>query len=816
MQDRLAGFAVVLGAVLIAAVPCRALDLSGAVIVPLPAEGVVSKAAEMLQEELAARSGLTLSIATEAPETGSAILLGTAQTLPGVNVPEKPEAYGIAVDGNRVRLAGRDERGALFAAGRLIRLANAGPGTLSLELAAPIATAPDAAYRAHQLGYRHTANTYDAWTIETYEQYIRDLILFGSNGIELITNLDPQAKDGPVMAEPMRAMNVKLSALTQAYGIDLWLWSPVMAEPGEDVTTPEGKAIALEKRRQLFKDYPSITHVFVPGGDDGNTPAKDLMPFLEELAPILHEYHPSAKIWVSNQTFTLEENDYFFDYLRKEDPQWLHGLVYGPWVKMAWEEMRERTPKRFPIRSYPDITHTLRCQYPVPNWDPAFANSVGREPIMPMPEMQRHIYLRYRDVSDGFGSYSDGVHDDLNKMLWSAYGWDPETDLDAFLAEYGNVFFGGTLATEVAQGLRMLERNWHGPILENQGIPATRDHWERIAARVSGFDTHWRAQMYLFRARFDANVQAETRAQRGYEQEAHAALAQARTRGVNAAIEQARAALAQADTPAEPELRSSIEALGPLMLKSIGYQLSVEPPYLARNPERGAMLDWLDQPLNDRPWLEQRFETIQVLDSEAAQLEAIDQILNWTDPGPGGFYDNLGAVGEFSHVVYQRSWEDDPSACRTPRVAFMNYKADQAAIQDATSQVEADNMVFKEEAARLAGAFRGRQELRMSWQSQMSTLYGTPLKLRYEGLDPEAQYNLRVTYVGRFKPTMLLTLNDEYCVHGPVPQPEPVWPVEYYLPRDQTRSGTLEIEWNLVEGRGCMVAEVWLIKAGGE
>ena len=263
MQDRLAGFAVVLGAVLIAAVPCRALDLSGAVIVPLPAEGVVSKAAEMLQEELAARSGLTLSIATEAPETGSAILLGTAQTLPGVNVPEKPEAYGIAVDGNRVRLAGRDERGALFAAGRLIRLASAGPGTLSLELAAPIATAPDAAYRAHQLGYRHTANTYDAWTIETYEQYIRDLILFGSNGIELITNLDPQAKDGPVMAEPMRAMNVKLSALTQAYGIDLWLWSPVMAEPGEDVTTPEGKGYCIDQREVTQGEYFEFLYAYL-------------------------------------------------------------------------------------------------------------------------------------------------------------------------------------------------------------------------------------------------------------------------------------------------------------------------------------------------------------------------------------------------------------------------------------------------------------------------------------------------------------------------------------------------------------------------
>ena len=173
------------------------------------------------------------------------------------------------------------------------------------------------------------------------------------------------------------------------------------------------------------------------------------------------------------------------------------------------------------------------------------------------------------------------------------------------------------------------------------------------------------------------------------------------------------AALAQADTPAEPELRSSIEALGPLMLKSIGYQLSVEPPYLARNPERGAMLDWLDQPLNDRPWLEQRFETIGAgLGSGPARSHRPNPELDRSRPG--GFYDNLGAVGEFSHVVYQRSWEDDLLRLPDAPRAFMNYKADQAAIQDATSQVEADNMVFKEEAARLAGAFRGRQELRMS------------------------------------------------------------------------------------------------------
>ena len=100
----------------------------------------------------------------------------------------------------------------------------------------------------------------------------------------------------------------------------------------------------------------------------------------------------------------------------------------------------------------------------------------------------------------------------------------------------------------------------------------------------------------------------------------------------------------------------------------------------------------------------------------------------------------------------------------------------------------------------------------MSWQTQITTLYGTPLKMHYEGLDPEAQYRLKVTYAGRFRPSMTLTLNDEFGIHGPVAQPAPVWPVSYYLPQEATRSGMLDVEWNLVSGRGCMVAEVWLIK----
>lgn len=801
-------------ALITCAISSEALDLSNAFIVPDPAEGVIFKAAEMLSEELAERSGVSLSTSGDGAEGQPRILLGTVDSIPGVEVPANAEAYSISIDGNTVRLVGSDPRGVLFAAGRLIRLAECTPGKILLELDRPIATAPDVRYRAHQLAYRNTANTYDAWTVEMYEQYIRDLIVFGCNGVELIPSLDPNEKDGPVMVESMHAMNKKLSALIGSYGIDVWLWSAVMGDPGEDVTTPEGARIALEKRRTVLAEYPVIDHFFVPGGDDGETPAESLLPFLESISPILKESHPNAKIWVSNQTFTIEENNYFFDYLEDRNPEWLTGIVYGPWTKMGLEEMRDRTPERFPIRLYPDINHTVRCQYPVVDWDPAFANTLGREPVMPQPMAHRHIYLRYKDFSDGFGTYSDGIHDDFNKILWTALGWDPEANVEDILVEYGKVWWGPAQADDVASGLKLLEENWRGPILENTTIPKSLELWERIAKQSAGFDSHWRAQMYLLRARYDAFVQEKARAEAGFQNEALAALAQASEVGVEKAIAEARTALAKADAPIAQELRNGIESLGPVLLKSIGYQLSVKEPYKARNPERGAVLDWLDQPVNDRPWLEQRFENILKMKDRAQQLASVMEIIHWKDPGPGGYYDDLGAVGQPSHVVYQQTWEEDPSACHTPRVEFPNYMADQQTIREAKGPSDEANATFKEERAHLPSPSPAsvRQELRMSWQSQIVSNFGTPLKMRYDGLDPEANYRLKVTYAGRYRPTMTLVVNETYSIHGPVQQPDPIWPVEYYIPQEATRGGVLDLEWDLVEGRGCSVAEVWLIK----
>lgn len=50
----------------------------------------------------------------------------------------------------------------------------------------------------------------------------------------------------------------------------------------------------------------------------------------------------------------------------------------------------------------------------------------------------------------------------------------------------------------------------------------------------------------------------------------------------------------------------------------------------------------MDAPVNNRVWLDDRFAEIRKLPDEAARLREIASIVNWADPGPSGFYDDLG------------------------------------------------------------------------------------------------------------------------------------------------------------------------------
>ena len=79
----------------------------------------------------------------------------------------------------------------------------------------------------------------------------------------------------------------------------------------------------------------------------------------------------------------------------------------------------------------------------------------------------------------------------------------------------------------------------------------------------------------------------------------------------------------------------------------------------------GAILDFIDYPLNNRWWIEDEFEKIRNLDSESERLEHLKVLSKWEDPGLGGFYDNISDVSKSPHVTSRTddaidyAWWDD-------------------------------------------------------------------------------------------------------------------------------------------------------------
>ncbi|MHC4371844.1 MAG: hypothetical protein ACYSW8_29890, partial [Planctomycetota bacterium] len=647
-------------------------------------------------------------------------------------------------------------------------------------------------------------NTYDTWDLATYEQYVRDLIIFGTNAIELIPIFDPTRKSGPHMKKPMWQMNQALSQMVGSYGLDVWMWIKVMHR---EVRTPEAEKQAMAKRRRLFESLPRLDAVFVPGGDGGDTPVEVLMPWLGRLAQVLHEVHPRATLWVSNQTFEAKDNDFFFSYLQNESPDWLTGVVYGPWTTVSIPEVRRRTPKKYKLRRYPDVCHCLGCQYPVPQWGRTFSQTHGREPICPRPRGMAHIHNLYAPLTDGFITYSDGVNDDLNKFIWTSLGWNSKTDVETILREYGKTFFGDKHADAVARGLSALEQNWVGAVAENEGVDDALRIWQDIA-RQGGDDVagNWRLQLYLFRAHYDSFLKHRAATELAYQAEAYKALKRAPEIGVAEAINQARSALASADSekPAQ-KLRKRAEMLGRELFESIGLQMSMKAPYKASGQRRGAVMDYLDRPLNDRLWLENQFKQILRLQDRKEQLARIDRIINWDDPGPGGFYDDLGFVGRAPHLVMQKTWQQDPQFLEGP-IAEQFYTAE---VLDANKLSWRDQAQIRYRMGVHPPDDKFSSQEEANWLEEARPL----LKMRYDDLEPQARYRVRVTYHGRFRPVVRLTADGRYEVHGPLTQPAPTWPVEFDVPKEATKDGKLELQWQLMnKARGCQVAEVWLIK----
>jgi len=783
----------------------QTLDLTNSKIIYFEKnDPLVKKSVSVLQEEIKKRSNVRLLFSKKWPgKSETVIAVGLENNL--TKFPEEyreaisemssigEEGYKIVIlrDSKTVLVIGHDSRGVLYGVGKLLRKMEIRPGSVYVPIDLKIASTPKYSIRGHQLGYRPKTNSYDAWTVDQFDNYIRDLAIFGANSIEIMPPRTDDDFTSVHMKLPTIEMIAEQSKICDSYGIDVWMWYPNL---GVNYTNSDSLKKEMDERHKVFDTIPRLDALFVPGGDPGDLEPDELFAWLQKEADVLQQYHPKAKIWVSPQVFrpTQKWFDAFYGHVNKEYP-WFGGVVFGPWVKTPIQEIRKLVNQNIPIRRYPDITHSLSSQYPIPNWDLSYAITLGRECINPRPTDQKMIHNAFDQYAQGSISYSEGTNDDVNKIIWSDQDWNPETSVIETLSDYARYFIGPDYTGVIAQGFLDLERNIQGPLLVNDGVTITLQQWQNIEKSASKeILGNFRFQMGLIRAYYDAYVFRRLVYETELEQKARDIMLSAKNKGSLTVIKEVREILSKAwIEPAMPELKERCYALADSLFKSIGAQLTVEKHHAMDG--RGNFIDNIDIPLNDAMWLLDQLSDIEKLPNEAERLENINKILNRNNPGPGGFYDDFGSSKSWEKVKSEVHWGIDPGNLLSPRVSFGVGLQGEEWVHQVTSK-----------------GFEGKSSS-LSWMHQVTTLYDQPLEIVYDNLDHKSSYTIRVAYTGRFRSKMKMVA-DDILVHDFIQTGiQPIY--EFPVPAEAVDDGVVNFTWTCGTGeRGSQVSEIWLIK----
>jgi len=189
------------------------------IVVPENLSKQEQAAVKLLIEEIEKRTLIKLPSSVKLPDSKNPVIAvgilnsfknnGGLFSQEGLQTSSKndPEGFRIQLINGKmnapiIAIIGNDSRGMLYGIGYFLRKITMKKNQLLVPNKISIETSPALALRGHQLGYRPKTNAYDGMDEALWEQYIRDLIVFGTNAIELMPPHTDDASDSPIFPLP--------------------------------------------------------------------------------------------------------------------------------------------------------------------------------------------------------------------------------------------------------------------------------------------------------------------------------------------------------------------------------------------------------------------------------------------------------------------------------------------------------------------------------------------------------------------------------------------------------------------------------------
>ncbi len=746
--------------------------------------------------------------------------------------------------------AGIDDRGCLYAVGEILRRVNYEKDHILVPSDLIVRTAPAFEIRGTQFGQsgvaKRLAKVRD-WTEEETERVILDYALAGANIFSVKSGaMFDFIKSYGLMTQGGFGANTAPEIKNTE-----WIASESIGRTGYVCpSVPAARDFMLKKCEAFAKSSPTYDLLKFHGGDGGGCECDLCDPYgltfiklVAEMAEIIHKYHPETRIYFTNQKFDNADDQAIFSYLQEKPREWLWGWGYGPGSDATtWQPGHRQThrmdlfkypgfgpyalypleiiremPARHQLVYYNEITHWKYAQhayiqmYPradkdgdlPPHWshdiyerrpDQFLTMVYNRQTFYAWPRNYHRVFNDLMRYGVGDVTHSSGHHDHFNQWMWQRLLWSPRTAVEDVVDEYCRTWFGPDGAPMMAKAIFQLEENLEEipgkPLPEKEGISAYYQLVKKAGATMPDvwMDKNWLWLMYMQKGALDRYTQLSVRAQMEIKGEIEAI--------VRKSIEEDMSiqTLHQAFRLLEEGMKASKEMNS---LRKEATQLGEESNELFGVRNDG--LYNLDHDFIGLGWYKRQIYRAVRGRSEDRE-ELLHMIIDYENPGEGGFYDNLGTSNLAPNVVFGYPYDHGQP-----------YVPEMLSEENTPSQ---RSMHFTQD------------------EDQGVTLH-------YKGLDSTANYKIRLTlvrpwYQERYKMRMNQTsesiyADDELLVEDLELPLQTSDIFTFSIPQTVIVDGELEIrfkkskdvasgdrvsveQWRNSGGWGTIVSEAWLIK----
>lgn len=173
--------------------------------------------------------------------------------------------------------------------------------------------------------------------------------------------------------------------------------------------------------------------------------------FLKAAKAIIDEVHkdfPAMKVILSTWLFDTPDDEGEWSGLAEklENNGWVDYILADSHTDFPKYPLNHAIPGNLPLINYPEIS--MWALYP---WGGYGAN--------PLPKRFERLWRQVSHIAKGGIAYSEGIFDDINKMIVSRFYWNNETTAENSLREYVNYWAGPDVCDIVCEAINIIEDN---------------------------------------------------------------------------------------------------------------------------------------------------------------------------------------------------------------------------------------------------------------------------------------------------------------------------------------------------------------------